>query len=81
MTVPQARLDAAKKLVDDVLAGRVTPATDPAVFDDDLLYIQVGMLEQLDADWLKGRLTDPAVAADARDRVVRCLSDPGSLAP
>lgn len=79
MNVPKERIEAARRLVEDVLSGRITPANSPAVFDDDVLYIQVGMLEQLDTEWLRGRLAQPADDEEGKRLVVRCVNDPQSL--
>jgi hypothetical protein len=74
MTVPAERLQAARELVDNVIAGRVTPDSDPAVFNDDLLYMAVGMLEQLDQAWLYERFDDDDAAAERLTHVANCLT-------
>ncbi len=46
----------ATRLVDDVLSGKITPASNAAVFDDDLLYMSVRTLEREARDWLVSAL-------------------------
>ena len=41
-----------KKLVLDVLAGNVTEASHPALFDEDTVYFAVRKIEETDFDWL-----------------------------
>ena len=74
MNVPAERLQAARELVEKVIDGRVTPDADPAVFNDDLLYMAVGMLEQLDQAWLYARFDAPGAATERLAHVANCLT-------
>lgn len=74
MSVPAERLKAARELVTGVITGSVTPDADPAVFNDDLLYMAVGMLEQLDQAWLYARFDDDSAAVEHLTHVANCLT-------
>ena len=67
------RVAQSKSLVQDVLAGRKTPDSDPAVFEDDLLYLAVGVLRQQDLAWLEARLSE----GGAGSSLVRACLPPG----
>lgn len=45
-----------KKLILDVLAGNVTEASHPALFDEDTVYFAVWRIESTDFDWLTAQL-------------------------
>ena len=49
-------LEQQKRLVEEVLQGIVTPESDPAVWEDDLLYLAVAVLKKSDVNWLETRL-------------------------
>jgi hypothetical protein len=70
-------IERAKTLILRVLAGTVTPETDPAVFDDDLLYFGVAVVEQNDPDWIYGACANELYTIQARERCIACLSPGG----
>jgi hypothetical protein len=55
-----------QQLIEDVLAGNVTPLTHPWVFDDDALLFAVRRIEAADPGWLLGQLGDRAVLFERR---------------
>jgi hypothetical protein len=70
------RLEQARALVDEVLAGERTEASHPELIQDDLLAIEAGVLSKGDPGWLLARLLDRSSAFDARLLVVTQLSAP-----
>jgi hypothetical protein len=54
--------------------GKVTRAADPAVFDEDRLYLCVLALERHDKPWLISQLKDPACTSDGKLELASILS-------
>jgi len=63
-------LQAAQELVRGVLKGEVSPEKTPALFSDDQVYIQVGIVEQNAPGWLRAQVQDERYSKDARLTVV-----------
>ena len=74
------RLAQAREMIDGVLQGKITAQTHPAVFQDDLLYLNVRLVEQGDWPWLQGRLGDKGVPRERRLEIVSNLSPAGRRA-
>lgn len=70
----KARSAAARKMVEEILQGRISPKTHPRLFDDDVVYINVGILEQLEPDWLLQELANSKHALQQRQEIARNMS-------
>jgi hypothetical protein len=75
MTYSGERLEQARSLVRDVLAGGVTPETHPWVFDEDLLLFSVRGLEACDPVWLLAQLADTRHPFEGRATVLYDMRD------
>jgi hypothetical protein len=73
---PQA-LAAAKELVSGVVSGAVDLEARPALLEDDILYIQVGIVEKGALGWLETLLGDDRHPKDNRLVVAMQLTGPG----
>ncbi|OIV38843.1 hypothetical protein BIV57_03640 [Mangrovactinospora gilvigrisea] len=60
------RIAADRQVVTDHLEGRVTPETDPWIYDDDVLYFAALRLAKADRGWLEERAADPSRPASRR---------------
>lgn len=76
MSVDSDKLQAAKLLVGRVLRGEITPDETPELFDDDVVYIQVGIAEQQDVEWLKKELESADFEKEAKLNVVLQMTGP-----
>lgn len=70
------RVGAARDLVEDVLAGKVTRDTHPWVWEDDLLLFNVALLQRHDRDWLVDTLRQQRQRWRWLD-VLACMSSGG----
>jgi len=70
-------MQSAKTLVVEVLEGKVTPESHPAVFDDDVLYMRVRFLETEAKDWLFAELKNDRYMPAYREEITACLSPDG----
>jgi len=73
-------LDASKRLILDVLSGDVTEDNSPGVFEEDMLYFAVRMVEQRDAAWLRDALGRAAWRRERIDHILANLSPAGRIA-
>jgi hypothetical protein len=69
---PPADLPQRKAVIDDVLAGRASPATT----QDDLLHFAVALVEAHDPAWIEARLKDARFSVDHRTTVGLALRGP-----
>ncbi|HBP17869.1 MAG TPA: hypothetical protein DEA08_08750, partial [Planctomycetes bacterium] len=70
------RLEVARQIVRAVLSGAQTPTNAPPLFEDDLLYLAVATLRQLDPAWLSEALTQ---GGPGLTLVAQCLPPDGEL--
>jgi hypothetical protein len=63
------RLEIAREMIIKVLKGDITYETDRMVFDEDLLYLNVRLLEQHDFEWLQLELAKPEHNEQAKREV------------
>ncbi|MDP2342339.1 MAG: hypothetical protein Q8O67_15395 [Deltaproteobacteria bacterium] len=75
-TVDPQRLKSAKELVTAVLTGKQTVEKNPALEQDDLLAINVGIVELNDAAWLESQLKDNKLNKDARMTIALQVKGP-----
>jgi hypothetical protein len=73
MTLDPERRDQCRRLISSVLDGVVTPAIDPAVFSEDILYFAVCALEEDDAEWLLAAARDRRHPLAGRKNLVMSL--------
>ena len=76
MSVESDKLQAAKLLVSRVLRGEITPDESPEYFDEDVVYIQVGIAEKQDLEWLKKELASSDFEKEAKLNVVIQMTGP-----
>ncbi|MBA3456015.1 MAG: hypothetical protein H0T42_23150 [Deltaproteobacteria bacterium] len=70
-------LDGLKATVMRVLRGELTEESNPAFFEDDVFFIGVRRLEQLDREWLMSNLRDRTYHRDARGLVAIQMTNEG----
>lgn len=70
-----ARLESARALVTDVLAGRITPESDAMLFDEDVVLFSVRIVEKDDPAWLLAQLADANHSLCGRIEVLNNLRD------
>ena len=77
------RLAAAKKLVQQILEGSVTPTTHAQMFDEDAVFLTVRLLEQEDPAWLIQALRERDTIAylARREPIVMATGGGAILAP
>ena len=66
-----------REMVMRVLRGEVTEQNNPAFFDDDIFWMNVRRLEQLDREWLMAILRDRTYHRDARGLVAIQMTNEG----
>jgi hypothetical protein len=66
-----------KRRILDVLEGRLTERGNRAYFEDDLFFLDVRRLEQLDRPWLMTTLRDRTYHRDARGLVAIQMTHEG----
>jgi hypothetical protein len=64
------RLKIAREMIIKVLEKKVTYRSHPHVFDDDLLYFNVRIMEKFDPKWLQSQLARPEYDERARKEVL-----------
>ena len=64
------RLTTARDMIIKVLEGIITYRSDRHVFDDDLLYFNVRIIEEFDLKWLHSQLARPEYDEQARQEVI-----------
>jgi hypothetical protein len=64
----------AKDTVMQVLTGKLSPETHPAIFADDLLYLKIGFLENTTPGWLIEALSNTTHPIENRKHCIVCLS-------
>lgn len=74
--VDAERLAAARRMVEQVLRGEVSPDTHPALFEEDVVYFNVNTVEQADVSWLMTQLGNAGFGREARLQVARNMSGP-----
>lgn len=72
-----SELDDLKATVLRVLRGELTEEANPAFFEDDLFFLAVRRLEQLDRAWLMTRLRDRSYHRDVRGLVAIQMTNEG----
>lgn len=58
MNSPDARLAGARALLAELLSGRITPESEPALFEEDDVLISVAIVERAEPAWLLAQLAD-----------------------
>ena len=66
-----------KQTIVKVLRGELTEEANPAYFIDDLFFLDVRRLEQLDREWLMTILRDRTYTRDARGVVAIQMTNEG----
>ena len=66
-----------REMVLDVLRGELTEEDDPAFFGDDIFFMNVRRLEQIDNAWLMAILRDRTYHRDARGLVAIQMTNEG----
>lgn len=69
------RLESARALVTDVLAGRITPESNAMLFDEDVVLFSVRVVEKYDPSWLLAQLSDANHPLSGRIEVLNNLRD------
>lgn len=78
MSVPLAdEIGELRAMVLRVLRGEVTEHDNPGFFDDDIFWMSVRRLEQLDRDWLMAILRDRSYHRDHRGCVAIQMTNDG----
>jgi hypothetical protein len=74
VSVDAARIAAGRELVLRVLRGEITEETHRALFDEDVVWFQVRILERHDLPWLLAQLQNTAFDRTCRELVLANLS-------
>jgi hypothetical protein len=75
MTISKERLESARTFVANVLAGQITPETEPMLFEEDIVLFNVRTLEKGDPTWVLTQLADPSHPLSGRVEVLNNLRD------
>lgn len=69
------RLEIAREMTTQVLKGDITYKTDHMIFDEDLLYFNVRLLEQHDPVWLQSQMAKPEYNEQSKQEVAINISN------
>jgi hypothetical protein len=69
------RLESARALVTDVLAGRITPESNRMLFDEDVVLFSVRIVEKDDPAWLLAQLANANYPLFGRIEVLNNVRD------
>lgn len=74
MPVEPAKLQSAKETVVKVLRGEITEKTHRALFEDDIVFFNVAIVEQNDPTWLLTQLQSAAYKKETKTTLLSNLS-------
>lgn len=75
----EQRLANAKGIVAAVLAGQMTPETDPWAFEEDTVYLSIRLIELYDPDWLLRIMAASEETGAAPEAIQHVLNSMGPL--
>src|SRR5262249_21747689 len=73
MTNDSERIANSRAIASRVLSGEMTPESDPAAFDEDVVYFAVRTLEEHDSEWLLAEARDRRHPFAGRRNLASCM--------
>lgn len=73
MTIP-SKLDSSREVITEFLRGEIDLENEPAIVEDDILFLAVARVEEGDPDWVLRQLANQAWPVDLRAQILQLMA-------